>query len=139
MSLYIYHSKRIISVFRLQPVSALYVTHNCLQMLAELKCCAFNSFTSGFRCRWAIPGDRQRGGWPWQPLMSFDGRVAESSRVPHRYKTVILYKGGFYNRHITKQGIKFNSASYNDQFSQLFNELQYQKFFLMFVTLRSIF
>jgi hypothetical protein len=22
-------------------------------------------------------------GWPWQPLMSFDERVAESSRVPH--------------------------------------------------------
>jgi hypothetical protein len=29
------------------------------------------------------PSDRQKGGWPWQPLMSFDGRVAESSRVPH--------------------------------------------------------
>jgi len=42
-----------------------------------------NSFTSGFRCRWAVPGDRQKGGWPWQPLMSFDGRVAESSRLPH--------------------------------------------------------
>jgi hypothetical protein len=48
-----------------------------------IKCCAFNSFTFGFRCRWVVPGNRQRGGWPWQPLMSFDGRVAESSRGRH--------------------------------------------------------
>ncbi len=88
MSLYINHSKRIFSVFRLKPhrISAFQtLCHLHLStMSAEESDCAFNLFTSRFRCRGAVLGDRQKGGWPWQPLMSFDGRVAESSRVPHR-------------------------------------------------------
>jgi len=97
IKLRIYHSKRIFSVFRLKP-------HICFphfippptvyKCQLNKVCCAFNSFTSGFRCRWAVPGDRQKGGWPWQTLMSFDGRVAESSRVPHILDILSkLYKG----------------------------------------------
>jgi hypothetical protein len=81
-----HHSKQIFSVFRLKPhICFLHFIPSTTVYKCQLNkvCCAFNSFTSGFCCRWAVPGDRQKERWPWQPLMSFDGRVAESSRVPH--------------------------------------------------------
>ncbi len=53
---------------------------------------ARSSFShSGFGCRRAVPDDKQNRGWPRQPLMSIDGRVAESSRVPHK-KLVPLFR-----------------------------------------------
>jgi hypothetical protein len=78
VSLYTYHSKRIFSVFRLKP-------HICFICKCQLNTVIARSTFShyGLSCRWAVPGDRQNRGWPWQPLKSIDGRVAESSRVPH--------------------------------------------------------
>ncbi len=78
------------------PISA-FRTLCCLQLstnVSWIKCCAFNRFTSRFRCRQAVLGDRQKGRWPWQPLMSIDGRVAESSRLPHSSDNYILFCQG---------------------------------------------
>ncbi len=57
------------SVFRLWPHFALLMT--VYRWLLNKQCACINRFTSGFRCRWAVPGGRQKQGMALVAIMQF--------------------------------------------------------------------
>ena len=84
LSSYIYHIKRIFSVFRLWPHFTLLTTvYKCWLNKSVAR---INRFTSGFHCRWAVPDDRQKRGMALGAIKEFWWAGSWVSRLPNNHQ-----------------------------------------------------
>ncbi len=72
------------SFFCFQALTAFALLTTVYRCLLNKQCARINRSYSESHRRWAVPGDRQKGGWPSQPLRSTDGRVAERQIAEHQ-------------------------------------------------------
>jgi hypothetical protein len=65
------------SFFCFQALTAFALLATVYRCLLNKQCARINRSYSESHRRWAVPGDKQKGGWPSLPLGRINGRVAE--------------------------------------------------------------
>ncbi len=77
------------SFFCFQALTAFALLTTVYWCLLNKQCAHINRSYSESHRHCAVPGNRQKGGWPWLPSGIFDGRVAERQVAEQQHSDVL--------------------------------------------------